>query len=664
MLTPSTGIPALREDAARNSTERLLLAAQATNDVVWDWDLVTNGLQFSPSVRSVFRYGPDEAVDDIDWWGLHIHPAERDAVVAGIHDAIAGSGQFWSAEYRFIRGDGTDACVFDRGFISRDESGKAVRMVGSMFDITGRKTAEMELRNRERRFRALIDNASDAIAIISQEGKFIFASEGYRKVLGFEPAELEGRSFMDFVHEEDVPSTTASFVKISGSLGATAHTTTRCRHKDGSWRMLESHARNLVDDPAIGGIAAASRDITQQQMLEAELLQAQKMEAIGQLAGGVAHDFNNLLTVISSNVELVMAAIPAPSEVHDNLSEIRRAAGQAAVLTRQLLNFTQRRAEDPQVVNLNDVVNDSQGLLRRVIGEQSELKVTTSARAPLARIDRGQLEQVMMNLVFNARDALEHGGQVEVSTERRKVHAGDKRSSATVPPGEYSVLLVSDTGEGMTRETRARAFDPFYTTKEIGKGSGLGLAMVYTIVKRAGGYIDLQSSRGAGTTFGIFLPRVISPNMTALDGTPVVRSNTGSETILLVEDEEMVRKVVRRTLAAQGYEVIEATNGREALELALTDPSRISLVLTDVMMPIMGGPELARQLWAAFPEFKIIFLSGYAPDTVFTESALPPGAILVEKPFAIENLIAKVREVIDGAIAGTARAIDMPAKIN
>jgi PAS domain S-box-containing protein len=644
MLTPSTGIPALPDpdDAA-------------ANDVVWDWNLVTNALQFSPSVRTVFLYGPNEPVDDIEWWISHIHPEEREGVVTDIRKAIAGRGQFWAAEYRFLRGDGAYAHVFDRGFISRDGAGNPVRMMGSMFDVTDRKIAERTLRDNERRFRSLIENASDAIAIIDAEGRFAYATESYVHVLGFESSELVGRPVFDLVHEEDLPDAARAFEQIASEPGATLHVTIRCRHKDGSWRLLEARARNLIHDPAIGGIVSASRDVTQQHALKADLVQAQKMEAMGQLAGGVAHDFNNLLTVITSNVDLIVSAIPSQLQIHENLTEIRRAASQAAGLTRQLLNFTQRRAEDPRVVNLNEVVIDSQGLLRRVIGETSELRIRTSTKAPLVKIDRAQLEQVLLNLVFNARDALPDGGVVEVSTDRKKVQAGDPQASA-VPSGDYSVLVVRDTGTGMTPETRARAFDPFYTTKEIGKGTGLGLAMVYAIVKQAGGYIDLETRRGVGTTFRIYLPRVVAPTVTPLEGTPAVRPKTGEETVLLVEDEEMVRKVVRRTLLSQGYKVIEASNGAEALKLALENPAGISLVLTDVMMPAMGGPELARRLWQQYPDLKIVFLSGYAPDSMSAESGVPSGAILIEKPFAIEKLMTIVRDVIDGDGAGTSRS--------
>ena len=634
------------------------------SDVVWDWNLITNALQFSPSVRAVFLYGPDEPVDDIEWWERHIHPDDRESVVNGIRSAVAGRGQFWAAEYRFERGDGAYAHVFDRGFINRDGSGNPVRMFGSMFDVTDQKNAEEALRDSERRFRSLIENASDAIAIISADGKFTFASESYVTVLGYEPAELVGRHVFELVHDDDLDEAARAFEQIATARGGTVQISLRCRHKDGSWRVLEARARNLLHDPAIGGIVSASRDVTQQLALEAELVQAQKMEAMGQLAGGVAHDFNNLLTVITSNVDLIVSAIPSQLDIHENLTEIRRAASQAAGLTRQLLNFTSRRSEDPQIVNLNEVLTDSQGLLRRVIGEQAELRVKTADRATLVKVDRAQFEQVLMNLVFNARDALDGGGVVEVSTEREKVDASGPARSGTVPPGDYSVLVVRDTGTGMTPETRARAFDPFYTTKEIGKGTGLGLAMVYTIVKQAGGYIDLQTKRGAGTTFRIYLPRVMSPMATPLDGTRAIRPKAEDETVLLVEDEDMVRKVVRRTLVGQGYKVMEAANGTEALDLAMEDPGRISLVLTDVMMPSMGGPELARRLWAKFPDLKIIFLSGYAPDSMSVESAVPAGAVLIEKPFAIEKLATKVREVLDSRDAGTSRAIDMTAKTN
>jgi PAS domain S-box-containing protein len=665
MLTPSTGIPALPEpdDEESRKARGFRLVPPGATDVVWDWNLITDTLQFSPSVRTVFHYGPDEPVDDISWWTGHIHPDERGKVVADIHRAIAGRGQFWAAEYRYLRGDGGYAHVFDRGFISRDGAGNPVRMMGSMFDVTDHKVAEQALHDSERRFRSLIENASDAIAIIDAEGRFTYASDSYVTVLGFESSELVGRPVFDLVHEEDLAGAVRAFEQIATEAGGTVEITLRCRPTDAGWRLLHARARNRLPDPAVGGIVSASRDVTQQHALEAELVQAQKMEAMGQLAGGVAHEFNNLLTVITSNVDLIVSSIPSQLQIHENLTEIRRAASQASGLTRQLLNFTQRRAEEPRVVNLNEVVIDAQSLLQRVIGDSSVLSVKTSTKAPLVKIDRTQLEHVLMNLVFNARDALHDGGVVEVATERKKVKQGDTRASA-VPPGEYSVLTVRDTGIGMTPETRARAFDPFYTTKEIGRGTGLGLAMVYTIVKQAGGHIDLETSRGTGTTFRIYFPRVVSPTATPLDGTPAARANAGGETVLLVEDEEMVRKVVRRTLLSQGYKVIEAANGAEALQLALDDPARISLVLTDVMMPAMGGPELARRLWGQFPDLKIVFLSGYAPDSISAASAIPSGAILIEKPFAIEKLMSIVREVLDGEGMGTSRVIDMTAKTN
>src|SRR5213082_2572935 len=382
------------------------------------------------------------------------------------------------------------------------------------------------------------------------------------------------------------------------------------------------------------------RDVTDQRRLQQQVLQSQKMEAVGRLAGGVAHDFNNLLTVITSYSDLVLEGLAPGDAKRDDLEQVRKAADGAAALTRQLLAFSRQQVVEPRVVSLNTVVEGLQKILRRVIGEDIEVTIALAPDLESVRADVGQLEQVLMNLVVNARDAMPTGGRLTVETanvEHDPEYARDREAAAV---RRFAMLAVTDTGCGMDEATKARIFEPFFTTKETGKGTGLGLATVYGIVKQAGGFITVDSEPGRGTTFKVYLPRVDEPAEPAVARIAPAEPRRGTETVLVVEDAASVRMVTRQVLERHGYKILEAPNGDTALRLAAKHHGPIDLLLTDVVMPGLTGRQLAGQLSLLRSEMKVLYVSGYA-DTV------EPGAAYLQKPFAPEALARRVRDVLD-----------------
>ena len=390
-----------------------------------------------------------------------------------------------------------------------------------------------------------------------------------------------------------------------------------------------------------------SRDITEKKRLEAQFLQAQKMESVGQLASGIAHDFNNLLTVINGMSELVLTQVSHDNPVHADVQEILHAGERAATLTRQLLAFSRQQILAPRVLNLNTVVAGMESLLRRVLGEDIDLMVVPTPGVGRVKADPGQLEQVITNLAVNARDAMPQGGQLTIET-RNVTLGGDeaRRHGVAVPPGSYVQLVVSDSGVGMDEATRARIFEPFFTTKGSGQGTGLGLSTVYGIVKQSDGFIWVESELGRGTRFQICLPQVAEAAVTDRSG-PTVVSRSGTETILLVEDNAGLRKLATRVLAPAGYTVLGAASGEEALRVLERQEGPVHLLLSDVVMPGMSGRDLAEQLAQTRPEMKVLFMSGYTDDTVVQHGVLNAQVAFLSKPFTAAALLRKVREVLD-----------------
>jgi len=523
----------------------------------------------------------------------------------------------------------------------RDPQGAVTHFLATQEDITERKHAEEALAESEALYRKVIEASFDAIDI-TEEGVVREANQGFAEMFGYTLDEVKGRPMLDFVADESVDAVRRR--KIDGVEGSYELVGKR---KDGTKILVEATAKShhIAGRPVR---LTALRDVTEKRQLEEQYRQAQKMEAVGRLAGGVAHDFNNQLTVITSCTELLLMDTEEHDPRRDNLEEIRKAAQGAAALTRQLLAFSRQQVVEPKLVTIEEVVASAEKMLKRLIGEDVELVAVLSEAPATVKIDPSQLEQVIMNLAVNARDAMPDGGRLTLETSAVELGETYARTHWPAMPGRFAVLAVSDTGIGMTDQTRAQIFEPFFTTKEIGKGTGLGLATVYGIVKQSGGFIWVYSEPGQGATFRIYLPRV-DETPTPSQPVPTTASLLGTETILLTEDAPALRGMARQILERYGYTVLEAPDGKEALLLALFRPGPIHLLLTDVVMPGMSGRELAERFTAHRPDVKVLYMSGYTDDAVVRHGVLRPGIAYLQKPFTPESLALKVREVLDSA---------------
>ena len=503
------------------------------------------------------------------------------------------------------------------------------------------------LRATEASFATLVEHAPVGIYRSSPEGRFLSVNAAVVRMLGYET----GAQVLNLDMARDVYADAAERQRL---VERDTYSDRQYDNVEATWKRRDG--RLLTVQLSVRAVRNAAgrvdyyetfvRDVTDQRRLQQQVLQSQKMEAVGRLAGGVAHDFNNLLTVITSYSDLLLEDLAPGDAKRDDLEQVRKAADGAAALTRQLLAFSRQQVVEPRVVSLNTVVEGLQKILRRVIGEDIEVTIALAPDLESVRADVGQLEQVLMNLVVNARDAMPTGGRLTVETanaEHDQEYARDREAAAV---RRFAMLAVTDTGCGMDEATKARIFEPFFTTKETGKGTGLGLATVYGIVKQAGGFIWVYSEPGQGTSFKIYLPAVdaTAERTTAAATTPAPR---GTETVLLVEDAAAVRAVTKQILERQGYTVLEAPDGEAGLRLAQRHRGVIHLLLTDVVMPRVGGRELAEQLARLRPDVKVLYASGYTDDSVVRHGILESGTAYLQKPFSPESLARKVRDVLD-----------------
>ncbi|HET8713216.1 MAG TPA: PAS domain S-box protein [Gemmatimonadales bacterium] len=503
------------------------------------------------------------------------------------------------------------------------------------------------LRQNEERFRALVERSGDAIALLDRDGVITYASSSTAGVLGRDADSIVGANAFSFLHADDVPEVRRALTAMREQPGLVIPVRARFRHGDGTWHEGEGTVTHRLDDPAVRAIVFNYRDVTERHQLENQLRQAQKMEAIGRLAGGVAHDFNNVLTAIFGYVDLLREEFPEATGAGKDLAEIRKAAERAASLTRQLLAFSRQQVLEPVVLHVNDLVEDIEKMLHRLIGEDVQLRLKLARDAGHVRADPGQMQQVIMNLVVNARDAMPQGGSLIIETASADLSEQYAELHRPVVPGPYVMLAISDTGVGMTAEVKAKIFEPFFTTKEKGKGTGLGLSTVYGIVKQSGGYIWAYSEVGRGTTFKVYLPRVAAAADKPLERRPEPAARGGRETILLAEDDGLLRPLARTLLEKLGYAVLEAEDAESALATAATHAGPIDLLVTDVIMPGAGGRELARRLHETRPGTKVLFVSGYTDDAIVQHGMLEPGLDFLQKPFTPAALAKKIRAVLD-----------------
>jgi two-component system cell cycle sensor histidine kinase/response regulator CckA len=511
-----------------------------------------------------------------------------------------------------------------------------------------RKRREEALQESEEQFRALVDGLRDLIFALAPDGTVTSLNLAFEDITGWPRDVWLGKPFVELLHPDDAPHALALLEQVlRGQQPPTAQL--RVRTSQGEDRVGEFHTSVQLRDGEIVGILGIVRDITDRLRLEEQLRQAQKMEAVGRLAGGVAHDFNNILTAISSYSELLLADFATEDPRRADVEEIRKATDRAAALTRQLLAFSRRQVLQPKIVDLNTVIAGAGKLLRRLIGEDIALVTRLDPALGPVRADAGQLEQVIMNLAVNARDAMQTGGTLTLETENVVIEASKLAAEERiVAPGRYVLLRVRDTGSGMDADTRRHLFEPFFTTREKGKGTGLGLATVYGIVKQSGGFIWVDSEPGRGAAFRIYLPRVDEAAPPAARAAAAAEpAAAGTETILLVEDEDAVRAVARESLRRHGYRVLEARDAESALAIAAGFEGHIGLLLTDVVMPGLSGRALADRLAPKRPGTRVLFMSGYTDDAIVQHGVLEPGLSFLQKPFTPDVLAQKVREVLD-----------------
>jgi two-component system cell cycle sensor histidine kinase/response regulator CckA len=520
--------------------------------------------------------------------------------------------------------------------------------------LQAKRQLEAELIEREkaqesqRRLAAIVECSEDAIISKSLDGAITSWNSGAEALYGYTAAEVIGRRLSILMPAEASEDSPEVIERVTRGERIERYETARVA-RDGKRVDISVTLSPIRDeDGVVTGVAAIARDVTQQRRLEAQFIEAQKLESIGRLAGGIAHDFNNLLTVINGYSDSALSTLQADNGLFFPLAEIKRAGERASWLTRQLLAFSRKQAITPKVLDLNVVVRDLSRMLQRLIGERIEVVTKLEPGLPGVLADVGQIEQVVMNLAVNARDAMPEGGVVTIQTSKVEFDEQHSRRHVGTRAGAYVMLTVTDTGKGMDRATQSHIFEPFFTTKKEGEGTGLGLATVYGIVKQSGGFIDVESELDSGATFRLFFPVVAQrPGAGVDEAVPPPAVSAGSETVLIVEDETLVRMLLRTILKQAGYTVLEGQNGIDALAVFESHPGRIDLVIGDIIMPHMNGPELIERLTLLRPGLRYLYISGYTDDAILHSGALGSDAPFLQKPFTPSALLQKVREVLD-----------------
>jgi len=612
---------------------------------IYEWDAETNEIDWTEGITAAFGYSLDEVERTYEWCIERVHPEDRSRMDELARAASAGEREY-AAEYRFRARDGGYRDVWDSAVTIRDEAGRPLRLVGGMLDITERKRAEAALRRSEKQYRVFFEASGSPMWVCDVETlRFLAVNEAAVTSYGYTGEEFLSMTAADLRAPEDVPEPADASTAYPD--GASQTGIVRHRTKDG--RLLDvSITMHVIDFEGRRAQLVVGYDVTEQRRLEDRLRQSQKMQAVGQLAGGIAHDFNNLLTVISGYGALALDRLRSGADPSEEIEEVRRAGDRAAALTRQLLAFSRQQVLQPVVLDLNSVIAELERLLGRVIGEDVELIASLEPELAPVRADPNQIEQVIMNLAVNARDAMPDGGKLMIETANVVVDEASV-DEHQIPSGAYVVLAVTDTGIGLDQEVRVRMFEPFFTTKEPGKGTGLGLSTVYGIVEQSGGHIRVTSEPGRGAAFRVYLPSAVPVAERPAGRGPAHAADGGSETILLAEDEPVVAALVQEILEQAGYTIVAARSGAEALEAAAAHEGDIDLLLTDVVMPTMRGPELARRLLRERRGVKVLFMSGYTERAVSDRDALPDGQDFLGKPFSPSELTARARALLDRA---------------
>jgi len=624
--------------------ELFQLITENVADMIAVVDMEGHRLYNSPSYNKVLGYHEEELKTSSSF--EQIHPDDRNRVrEAAMEARRTGVGR--PLEYRMRHKDGTWRVLESTASVIRSPSGESGRLGIVNRDITERKEAEESLRLSESSFRSMIEDAPYGIYRADIDGKLLRANPALQKILGYEKLdELVNISLPKDIFRN--PSGFNGLKELLESASEFKDVEVELKRKDGAPITVRCTGRKVKEEhqgkPCFDVFAD---DVTERRILERQLQMAGKMEAVGRLSGGIAHDFNNLLGVIIGYSQLLKRKLDPGSALLEAAEEIEKAGQRAASLTRQLLAFSRQQILTPAVLNLNDLVLDMAKMLPRLLGEDIAVTTSLSADLGMVKADQGQLEQVIMNLAVNARDAMPDGGKLRVETANVELDQAYAWQHAGAKPGHYVMLALTDSGTGIDAETLAHIFEPFFTTKEVGKGTGLGLATVYGVVKQSGGYIWVDSKPRQGATFQIFLPRIEEPATTITATTPLAETIGGSETILLVEDAESLRKLTRSFLESHGFRVLVAQNGEEAMQVEARHSGKIDLLLTDVVMPGINGRVLSEKLQPKQPGMRVLFISGYTDSFIAGHGVLERSMTLLHKPYTEDALIGKVREVLD-----------------
>ena len=635
------------ENEARRAQERLARVVASSPAVLYSIRVEAAAFSLdwiSDNVERLLGYTAEEALGP-DWWVERLHHEDRARVLAEVGQIR--ERDLVQHEYRFRRRDGAYRWMRAEIRLLRDAAGEPVEAVGSWTDVTSNKEAEIRQRESAQRYRLLFESNPHPMYVFADGTlAFLAVNDAAVQHYGFSREEFLRMTLPDIRRPEELPALLAGIARARAAtetgklLGTFEHL-----RKDGSLVQMEI-AATAIDFEGRPAWLVLAADVTEKRALEAQLLHAQKMEAVGHLAGGIAHDFNNLLGVITGYTELLIRELAAGSRARRRAEEIQRAADRAAALTRQLLAFGRRQVLRPSLLDLNAVVADVEKMLGRLISESIQIRVNPGPGLGMVRADAGQLEQVLLNLAVNARDAMPSGGRLLIETWNADLDAAYARQHPEVPAGRYVGISVSDTGHGMDARTMARIFEPFFTTKAEGKGTGLGLSTVYGIVRQSGGTVEVESRTGEGSTFRVYLPRVDEKPAREAQAACAAPAG-GTERVLVVEDAPSLRSLIHELLDSAGYSVSEAAAPDTALALLASENPAVDVVLTDLVMPGMTGQEFAARLRAAHPSVAVVFMSGYSEQAAAAGAFLDPGTPFLQKPFTLDSLLRAVRAAVD-----------------